>query len=458
MSPPLQTKSPFWCKPFRDVKDALIACYCIPLLDEHDQPIGVIAVDMQLDRFTEQLIKEIHPYEQAEFMVMDKDLDFIAHPDHRLIMTSLPNHVQQLTKANNYEQNESIIIRMKNKTEGYDTYAKDTRFEGMMFYSPIEQTGWTVALSILKTDIFEDSNAVAHQMFFLCLLGMILMVATCGFLFAKIRKAVEHKAGIEWELSTAHNIQMAMVKKVYPPYPDRDDIDIYATLIPAKDVGGDLYDFALQGNILHFCIGDVSGKGVPASLFMAITRTLYRSIITREDSPAKIAKALNQSIAADNKEDMFVTMYIGALDLKNGILTVCNCGHNAPLSNTLVSGSIQTEEKAIPHLVSSEKMDFMAYPSINIPVGVVEEYEYEEVTMKVEPGFRLFLYTDGITEAENTTHQLYGEERLQQELNGMGRKKHSAQLDVEHILNTVHLYADGHNQSDDIAILSIHYK
>ena len=75
---PLQTKSPFWCKPFRDVKDALIACYCIPLLDEHDQPIGVIAVDMQLDRFTEQLIKEIHPYEQAEFMVMDKDLDFIA--------------------------------------------------------------------------------------------------------------------------------------------------------------------------------------------------------------------------------------------------------------------------------------------------------------------------------------------------------------------------------------------
>ncbi|MGN1263932.1 MAG: PP2C family protein-serine/threonine phosphatase, partial [Prevotella sp.] len=146
------------------------------------------------------------------------------------------------------------------------------------------------------------------------------------------------------------------------------------------------------------------------------------------------------------------------LDLKEGILTVCNCGHNAPLSNTVLSGSVQKEGKEMPHLVSSASVEFMSFPSINIPVGVVEEFEYEEVTVKIDPGFRLFLYTDGITEAENTLHQFYGEERLKQELNGMDGKKQSAQLDVEHILNTVHLHADGYNQSDDITMLSFHYK
>lgn len=455
---PMRTKTPFWCKPFRDVKDALIACYCIPLLDDQEQPIGVIAVDMQLDHFTEQLIKEIHPYEHAEFMVLDKDLDFIAHPDYSLIMTSLSDQVAQITQANGYEENESIMIRMKQKVEGYDTYAENTRFEGVMFYSPIRQTGWTVALSILKADIFKESYDMARHMFYLCLLGVLLMVATCGFLFAKIRKVVENKAGIERELSMAHNIQMAMVKKVFPAYPDRDDIDVYATLIPAKDVGGDLYDFALRGDTLHFCIGDVSGKGVPASLFMAITRTLYRSIITREESPAKIAEALNRSIAADNKENMFVTMYIGTLDLKQGILTLCNCGHNAPLSNASAKETFLLDGREVPRLVPIEGMEFMSFPPTNIPIGVVEGFDYEEVTVKIEPGYRLFLYTDGITEAENVAHQLYGDERLKQELNSLERKKQSAQLNVEHILNTVHLHADGYTQSDDITMLSFHYK
>lgn len=455
---PMRTKKPFWCKPFRDVKDALIACYCIPLLDDQEQPIGVIAVDMQLDHFTEKLIKEIHPYEHAEFMVLDKDLDFIAHPDHSLIMTSLADQVAKITQANGYEENESIMVRMKQKVEGYDTYAENTRFEGVMFYSPIRQTEWTVALSILKADIFKESYAMARHMFYLCLLGVLLMVAACGFLFSKIRKVVENKAGIERELSMAHNIQMAMVKKVFPAYPDRDDIDLYATLIPAKDVGGDLYDFALRGDILHFCIGDVSGKGVPASLFMAITRTLYRSIIAREDSPAKIADALNQSIAADNKENMFVTMYIGVLDLKQGLLTLCNCGHNAPLTNAKAQGSVPVDGQEVTHLIPTDGVEFMSFPPTNIPIGVVEGFEYEEATVKIDPGFHLFLYTDGITEAENVAHQLYGDDRLKQELDDMNRKKQSAQLDVEHILNTVHLHADGYTQSDDITMLSFHYK
>lgn len=455
---PMRQKAPFWCKPFRDVKEALITCYCIPLIDDHEQPIGVIAVDMELDQFTEQLVQEIHPYNHSECMVLDKDLDFIAHPDHSLIMTSLADAVSQIAQSNGYQENESIAIRMRNKIQGYDTYAENTRFEGIMFYAPIRQTDWTVALSILKSDIFKESHEIAQQMFYICLAGVFLLVCASGFLFGKIRKVVEHKAGIERELSMAHNIQMAMVKKVFPAYPDRDDIDVYATLIPAKDVGGDLYDFALKGDTLHFCIGDVSGKGVPASLFMAITRTLYRSIIAREDSPSRIAEALNQSIAADNNENMFVTMYIGTLDLKSGKLTLCNCGHNVPLSNGIAGSKQQKEGQEIKQLVPTNSLDFITLPPTNIPIGVMEGFPYEEMTLQIAPGFRLILYTDGITEAENVNHQLYGEERLRQELTEMNSKKQSAQLDVEHILNSVHLHANGYTQSDDITILSIHYK
>ena len=455
---PLKTGKPYWCKPFRDVKGALIACYSLPLTNEQERIIGVIAIDMQLDFFTEELIKEIHPYEHSKCMVFDKDFDFIAHPDHSLIMTSLAEHVSKLTQANGYEANESIMFRMKNKVEGYDTYADDTEHEGVMFYVPIAQTGWTVALSILKSDIFRESYAMARQLFYLCLAGVLLLVIGIGILFAKIRKVVEHRAGIERELSMAHNIQMAMVRKVFPPFPDRNDIDVYATLIPAKDVGGDLYDFSLQGDTLHFCIGDVSGKGVPASLFMAITRTLYHNIIARESSPARIAESLNHSIAVDNKENMFVTMYIGTLDLKQGILTLCNCGHNAPLTNASAKENTLLNGQDIPHLSASGSVDYLSFPPTNIPIGVIEGFTYEEVTVKIDPGFLLFLYTDGITEAENASHQLYGDQRLRQELDGMKRKNPSAQLDVEHILNTVHLYADGYTQSDDITMLSFYYK
>ncbi|MGN0222052.1 MAG: SpoIIE family protein phosphatase [Prevotella sp.] len=454
----LNTGKPYWCKPFRDVTGLLIACYCVPLRDEQERIIGVIAVDLQLDLFTDDLVKEIHPYEHSECMVLDKDFDFIAHPNHSFIMTSLADQVWKLTQENGYEVNESIMMRMKNKVEGYDTYAEDTHLEGVMFYLPIEQIGWTVALSILKSDIFRESNSMAHRLFFLCLSGVFLLVIGAGFLFAKVRKVVENRVGIECELTMAHNIQMAMVKKAYPAYPDRKDIDIYATLIPAKDVGGDLYDFALQGDTLHFCIGDVSGKGVPASLFMAITRTLYRSIIVNENSPAKIAESLNRSIAADNKENMFITMYIGALDLKQGILTLCNCGHNAPLTNATAHETEVPNGQGLPHLVDSGDVQFLSFPKINIPIGVVEEFAFEEISVKIDPGFQLFLFTDGVTEAENAAHQLYGEERLRQELNGMKRKTPNAQLDVEHILNTVHLHANGYSQSDDITMLSFYYK
>lgn len=428
-----------WTKPFKDNDGGLLACFTYPLRDKQGNSLGVIAVDLQMEGFTKKLVSEICPFDSAEFMILDQDLDFITHPDNNLILTPLEEMASQRAREHGCEQNESLIVRMKHKITGYDTYADETIYEGMMFYAPVSRAGWTVALSISKAAVFENSRNMAWNMFLFCMAGTLLMVGCMGWVFSKIRKVVETKAGIESELSLAHEIQMAMVNKVYPAYPERQDIDIYASLIPAKDVGGDLYDFALKGDILHFCVGDVSGKGVPASLFMTICRTLYRSNIDRETSPAKIAEALNRSVAADNKKNMFITMYICALNLKTEELTVCNCGHNLPLIST-----------------SGESIRYLQQPPTNIPIGVVEDFRYKEFSTRVQPGSIMVLYTDGITEAENNTHSLFGEDRLLNEANALSQST-EAQWDVKHILAAVRSYSEGCQQSDDITLLSIHY-
>ena len=130
---------------------------------------------------------------------------------------------------------------------------------------------------------------------------------------------------IESELQVARNIQMSMVPNRFPHLPE---IDLYALMSPAKEVGGDLYDFFLLGRTLYFCIGDVSGKGVPASLFMAVTRVLFRNIAAQQVSPAEIANRINASLSQNNENNMFVTMFIGRMDFDTGRLDFCSCGHN----------------------------------------------------------------------------------------------------------------------------------
>ena len=136
---------------------------------------------------------------------------------------------------------------------------------------------------------------------------------------------------MEKELNIAHGIQMGMVPKVFPPFPERDDIEIYAYLNAAREVGGDLYDYFISDGKLWFSIGDVSGKGVPASLVMAVTRSLFRTEAMHQSSPEVVMKAVNDSMAEMNETNMFVTMFIGCLDLDSGELNFCNAGHNPPV-------------------------------------------------------------------------------------------------------------------------------
>ena len=295
-----------------------------------------------------------------------------------------------------------------------------------------------MAIVCPEKDMFYDFYRISRLLMVLTLLGLVLL----GFImyraarnFMKLRKVENSRQRMEGELAIAHGIQMGMIPKIFPPYPERDDIEIYASLTAAKEVGGDLYDFFISNENLWFCIGDVSGKGIPASLVMAVTRSLFRTNAMHLDSPAKVMSSINDAMAEMNENNMFVTMFIGQLELASGKLTFCNAGHNAPV--------ILHEGKATPITMRP-----------NLPVALISGFAYvdEETTLGDKDGF--FLYTDGLTEAENPQKELFGEDRMLEVL-----RKYSIPMDVVlHMTDAVTAHANGAEQSDDLTMLSLRYK
>ena len=229
-----------------------------------------------------------------------------------------------------------------------------------------------------------------------------------------------------------------MIPHIFPPFPDLPEIDLYATLLSAKEVGGDLYDFfLLDDNRMCFAIGDVSGKGIPASLFMAVTRTLLRSVADKDKTTAEIVSSINKTLSFNNESNMFVTFFLGILDIHKGELKYCNAGHNPPI------------------LIKNKKD--VSYFNITkaIPVGLFDTYEYTEESIRIAPDDQIFLYTDGLTEAEDVNNNLFGDDLLLQVIG-----QHAAASPREMIEAATKAVADhvkGHTQSDDLTMMSISY-
>jgi len=252
----------------------------------------------------------------------------------------------------------------------------------------------------------------------------------------KLRDANAEKQRIDSELMIAKNIQMNMLPETYPPFPDRNDLDIYGSLVPAKMVGGDLYDFFIRDEKLYFCIGDVSGKSVPAALVMAVTHSLFLSISSHESHPARIMQGINESLCRGNESNMFVTFFIGVLDLPTGLLRYCNAGHNPPL--TIIGDLVeQLPAKA------------------NLPMGVIAEFDYMMQQTRVEPETMIVLYTDGLTEAKNTERKQFGLDRTLEVL----KECHDATAEqlIQATTQKVNAFVNGAEPSDDLTLLAIRY-
>ncbi len=234
---------------------------------------------------------------------------------------------------------------------------------------------------------------------------------------------------MESELNVARKIQMGMLSTEFPPH-------IHAMVSPAREVGGDLYDFILNGDCLHFAVGDVSGKGVPASIMMAITRATLHFMgglgLPLHESIGRI----NNGVADGNSNDMFVTLFIGRINLKTLRMDFCNAGHN-PLVIVPPDGE--------PYFLKAKS---------NLAVGLFEDFPYQTESIDLKPGTRIVAYTDGVTEAENAALEQYGDERLLQEVSKIDHSMDNKTA-VDQIYSSVLAFADGNPQNDDITIISL---
>ena len=361
-----------------------------------------------------------------------------------------------------------------------------------MFYKPLGTTGWSVAIVCPEKDIFGGFNRLQNAVITIFILGILIMLLVMGRIIRRqlkpletlaaqteviangefsqvipydgrtdeigrleqsfthmqhslvsyidqVKRSVAAKASLENELKVASDIQMSMVPRIFPPFPDRDDIDLYASMTPAKEVGGDLYDFFVQNERLYFCVGDVSGKGVPASLLMAVTRNLFRVIAQQGYTPSEIATKINHALSEDNEQGMFVTMFIGMADLKTGRLDFCNCGHNPPVI-----------------CVPGEPARFLPLQYVNIALGMMDGMEFQGETLPDIRGQRLLIYTDGLNEAENPSFELFGNDRLIETMNHVGGKP--SRVVIEEMLEVVEKHRAGAVPSDDLTLLCLMLK
>jgi sigma-B regulation protein RsbU (phosphoserine phosphatase) len=254
-----------------------------------------------------------------------------------------------------------------------------------------------------------------------------------------LQDATAAKERIESELKIAREIQMSIVPKLFPPFPNRTEFDIFATLRPAKEVGGDFYDFFfIDDDRLFFALGDVSGKGVPASLFMAVTKTLIRSTVRKDSNPDEVLSSVNDMLCEGNDACMFVTVSCGVLNVRTGEVVCADAGHNPNIYLTSAGEAC--------YLDAAQTM----------ALGIMEGVPYRTHRSVLKPGDVLFMYTDGVTEAVNAKDELFSEERLLQYICEL--KNSEVQDMIFRVMEEIDQYAQSVPQADDITMMAMKYK
>jgi serine phosphatase RsbU (regulator of sigma subunit) len=327
---------------------------------------------------------------------------------------------------------DDAIVGQKNSATAelatiYDTQGKETEIARQQAEMSKLRFWWTAALMVMVVTFFvvytllkrksTHRLAAAHEQ---------LKVA-----YDQLEEATAHRERIESELRIARDIQMSMVPNIFP---EREGLDIHALIEPAKEVGGDLYGYLLLGDELYFCLGDVSGKGVPASLFMAQATRLFRTLATQHMMPAEIATRMNSALSEGNEQGMFVTMFIGLVHLEKGSIDYCNAGHNPPFMGDEEGG------------------DFLEMLP-NAPIGLWPDLEFSGEHMDDIKGRLLVIYTDGLNEAENQKQEQFGEDRLLEILKTMTHAK--AKDVVETLREKVQQHRNGAEPNDDLTIMSL---
>ena len=479
---PKLLERPYWSEPYYDDGGAgqRMSTYSTPLRDPDGRLCGILTADISLEWLSEK-VASIRPYENAYALMLGRNGSYIAHVDSDKVLNETI-----FTSAMEMRDTTAMLIgrEMLAGHRGKMTFLNDDKLS-IMAYGPLTN-GWSIGLVCPYADIYAEANAVILGLMILLLVGLVALFFAIRSLIRKQTMPIveftntamtiakgNFKAAIpevksrdevmrlrnslaymqqsindyivelksttasneryESELNIAREIQMSMLPQNFPK---RNDCDLYAMVQPAKEVGGDLYDFIEVGDSLFFLVGDVSGKGVPAALFMAIARAAFRFIGALGLSMSEVMGRVNNCLCDGNKNNMFVTLFAGSLDLKTGELKYCNAGHNPIV------------------IVSPDGKASFLHAKPNLAAGLFEDFPYEDEQLTLAPGSRLVLYTDGVTEAEREDKVQFGEEALLQWASGLmpGVTAKGAALGL---YSQVKRFTEGSEQNDDITIMTI---
>lgn len=492
---PKALDQPVWTEPYYDEGggNIVMATFSVPFHRERNGGSrfqGVVTADVSL-AWLNTLVTGIKLYQSGYAFLISQNGVFITHPNSRLIMRHTLFSVAEEKGSDRLRRIGREMIRGGEGLVAIDSNLLSER-QSWLYYAPLSRIGWSLGIVIPEDELFADVKRLGSEVTAIGTAGLLLIAIIVMLIAHRITKPLKSlakttveiargnldtelptirstdeigrlavsfegmrlalkeyvknltettaaKERIESELKIARTIQMSFLPKAFPPLLGKQGFDIHAVLEPARDIGGDLYDFfKLDEDHLFIAVGDVSDKGIPAALFMAVTKTLLKGIAETGMDPSDILARTNAELCIDNDSMMFVTLFCGVLDLRTGVLRYSNAGHEPPL--ILRPGRPPAWLDLPPGFV----------------LGAMEDSVFQTREARLEAGDTLVVYTDGVTEAMSPAGALYSEDRLRAEV------ERGAPLPPEafarRILASVQQHAAGATQSDDITVLVCSYR
>lgn len=448
---------------------------------------GIVASDVSLDWLT-RMVASIKVLKTGYAFLLSRNGTIVTHPSTEMIMNET---IFSLAEA---RDDQGLRVLGRKMIRGESDFIPYTDINGRkcwLYYAPISSVGWTLAVVFPEAELLAQVKKLSLTDAAMGLTGILLLVIAVIFIARSITTPLQALAGataaiakgdfeaelptvrsndevgtlttafqvmksslkeyisrltettaakerIESELNIAHDIQMGLLPKTFPPFPERREFDLFALMEPAKEVGGDFYDFFLVDDThLCFVIADVSGKGVPAALFMAMSMTLIKATARQGLPPDEVLARVNNELSRDNDTCMFVTTFCGVLHTETGELIYANGGHNLPL-----------------HVKYDTGVSWLP-KSGGLMMGAMEGVSYRRERLLLEPGDRLFLYTDGVTEAMNEQEEVFSDQRLERCLSAV--RGAGIRESVDGIMACIRAFTGAAPRSDDITLMMIQY-
>jgi len=476
----LDSKTPCWTSPYEsmDSRSTSIATYCYPLIDEALNVYAVVTSDLSVE-WIETMMEDIKPYPNSLTTVVCDEQTIIGLKDSTLVN----NYKESFQNDQGFR---ALWEDMKLNRDSVRRKIGTDRNMSFVVYGSLHN-GWKLSIICPYHDVLHRAFKMNLYLLLIGIVGLVILFFACRHAIYRLTRPITELSEsalamakgdfnaklpeihsddemmhlrdsfqfmqnsiaeyidelktttsanerMESELNVARNIQLGMLRKDFPP-------QLYAMLTPAKKVGGDLYDFGIQGDMLYFSVGDVSGKGVPASLMMAITRAVLRFVAGLDLPMNESINRLNNNVCEANSNYMFVTLFAGRVNLKTGHMDFCNAGHNPIL------------------ILPPDGEPYFLRAKTNIAIGLVDDFSFEIEDLDLKPGTRIVAYTDGVNEAEREDFSLFGNERLLQWAKDLAAKTDKEAWDEEAVVkdlyDTVKDFVGSNPQNDDITILSL---